>query len=79
MRGGGLIERIPDPEGGMARKFRITAEGRRQLDAERAYNVRALENVLADWSAGDVAAFAAFLKRFDTDIERIDKSPWPRP
>ncbi|MBF6468374.1 hypothetical protein IU427_24855 [Nocardia beijingensis] len=46
------------PDGGMARKFRLTAEGGRRLDAERAYNVRALESVLAQWSAEDVAAFA---------------------
>ncbi len=51
----------------MARKFRLTAEGGRRLDAERAYNVRALERVLAQWSAENVAAFAGFLKRFDTD------------
>ncbi|WP_280238603.1 MarR family winged helix-turn-helix transcriptional regulator [Nocardia abscessus] len=79
MRKAGLIERIPDPDGGMARKFRITTEGGRQLDAERAYNVHALETVLADWTAEDVAAFAGFLQRFNTDIERIDKRPWPRP
>ncbi|MGW4325040.1 hypothetical protein ACWEKR_04020 [Nocardia sp. NPDC004573] len=57
----------------------MPAEGGRRLDAERAYNVRALEGVLAQWSAEDVTAFAGFLKRFDTDIERIDKRPWPRP
>ncbi|WP_040779405.1 MarR family winged helix-turn-helix transcriptional regulator [Nocardia pneumoniae] len=79
MRGAGLIERIPDPDGGMARKFRLTAEGERLLEAERAYKIRGLETVLKDWSAADVAAFAEFLKRFNTDIERIDKRPWPRP
>ncbi|MFG3620954.1 MarR family winged helix-turn-helix transcriptional regulator [Nocardia sp. NPDC047654] len=79
MREAGLVERIPDPDGGMARKFRLTAEGGRQLDAERAYNVRALESVLSDWTSEDVAAFAGFLKRFNTDIERVDKRPWPRP
>lgn len=31
----GLVERIPDPEGGMARKFRITTQGARMLDEER--------------------------------------------
>lgn len=79
MREAGLIERIPDPEGGMARKFRLTAEGERLLDAERAYKLRALDTVLKDWTAADVATFAEFLKRFNTDIERLDKRPWPRP
>ncbi|MEV6392407.1 MarR family winged helix-turn-helix transcriptional regulator [Nocardia xishanensis] len=75
----GLIERIPDPEGGMARKFRIADEGERRLGEERAYNISALETVLREWSAADVAAFAGFLERFNTDIERIDRRPWPRP
>ncbi|WP_435592299.1 MarR family winged helix-turn-helix transcriptional regulator [Nocardia sp. bgisy118] len=75
----GLVERIPDPEGGMARKFRVAAEGERRLEDERAYNVAALEAVLREWSAADVAAFAGFLERFNTDIERIDRRPWPRP
>lgn len=75
----GLIERIPDPDGGMARKFRITAEGAQRLAAERTYNVDALEEILDEWSPSDVAAFAEFLKRFNTDIERRDQRPWPRP
>ncbi|SEF90258.1 DNA-binding transcriptional regulator, MarR family [Nonomuraea solani] len=75
----GLAERIPDPEGGIARKFRITEAGERYLDDERARNIGGLEKVLADWTAEDVTAFAAFLKRFNTDIERLAGRPWPRP
>ncbi|MDI3423494.1 MarR family winged helix-turn-helix transcriptional regulator [Streptomyces luteolus] len=75
----GLVERIPDPEGGMARKFRITAEGEQRLDAEREGIVESLEAIMADWAEEDVAAFAAHLKRFNTDIERIGGRPWPRP
>ncbi|AQZ62905.1 unnamed protein product [[Actinomadura] parvosata subsp. kistnae] len=74
----GLAERIPDPDGGIARKFRLTEEGERYLDAERARNINGLEKVLADWSAEDVAAFAAYLRRFNTDIERLAGHPWPR-
>ncbi|MFI0352762.1 MarR family winged helix-turn-helix transcriptional regulator [Actinomadura sp. 9N407] len=76
---GGLVERIPDPGGGIARKFRITAEGERRLGTERETNVRGLERVLAAWDPDEVAAFAAFLRRFNTDIERLDGRPWPRP
>ncbi|WP_280498572.1 MarR family winged helix-turn-helix transcriptional regulator [Nocardia farcinica] len=79
MLGADLIERIPDPDGGMARKFRITAEGARRMDQVRERNVRGLERVLAGWPAADVAAFAAYLRRFNTDIERLDERPWPRP
>ncbi|MGP4049871.1 MarR family winged helix-turn-helix transcriptional regulator [Streptomyces sp. 2A115] len=76
---GGLVERIPDPDGGMARKFRITTEGERRLDAHRTESVQALENVMADWNPEDVAAFAEYLQRFNTDIEKLDERPWPRP
>ncbi|MEV0495360.1 MarR family winged helix-turn-helix transcriptional regulator [Streptomyces atratus] len=75
----GLVERIPDPEGGMARKFRITAEGERRLDEEREGAIHTLEQIMADWSDEDIAAFADYLKRFNTDIERLDGRPWPRP
>lgn len=75
----GLVARIPDPDGGLARKFRLTEEGARKLEAEREKNVRGLEKVLADWTAEDVAAFAAYLRRFNTDIERLAGRPWPRP
>ncbi|MGW0905923.1 MarR family winged helix-turn-helix transcriptional regulator [Streptomyces sp. NPDC002853] len=76
---GGLVERIPDPDGGMARKFRISAEGARQLDADRAEYTQGLEKVMDNWSAEDVDAFAGFLQRFNSDIERLEGHPWPRP
>ncbi|MFE9907141.1 MarR family winged helix-turn-helix transcriptional regulator [Streptomyces clavifer] len=75
----GLVERIPDPEGGIARKFRITEEGGRGLDAERSANISGLEKVMAAWEPEEVAAFAAYLKRLNTDIENLDGRPWPRP
>ncbi|MFC8124244.1 MarR family winged helix-turn-helix transcriptional regulator [Streptomyces sp. NPDC057302] len=75
----GLVERIPDPDGGMARKFRISAEGARQLDADRFEYTQGLEKVLDNWSADDVATFAGFLQRFNSDIERLEGHPWPRP
>ncbi|MFE0728096.1 MarR family winged helix-turn-helix transcriptional regulator [Streptomyces antibioticus] len=75
----GLIERIPDPEGGMARKFRLTAEGDRLLDEEREGIVEVLDRVMHDWPDDDVAAFAAYLRRFNHGIESIGGRPWPRP
>ncbi|HET6860932.1 MAG TPA: MarR family transcriptional regulator [Streptomyces sp.] len=75
----GLVERIPDPEGGMARKFRITGEGARMLDEEREGIVDALDRVMADWADEDIAAFASYLRRFNIDIERLGGRPWPRP
>jgi DNA-binding MarR family transcriptional regulator len=75
----GLVERIPDPDGGIARKFRITDEGRRRLDSEREANLAGLEKVLVDWTPEEVAVFADHLRRFNTDIERLTGRPWPRP
>lgn len=63
----------------MARKFRISAEGERRLDAHRDANIRGLEKVLADWAPEDAAAFADYLKRFNTDIEHLEGRPWPHP
>ena len=75
----GLVERIPDPEGGVARKFRITDAGERSLDAERTGNISGLERVMAGWSPEEVAVFAACLRRFNKDIEDLDGRHWPRP
>lgn len=75
----GVVSRIPDPDGGIARKFSITAEGERRLDADRAEYTEALERVLTDWTPEEVADFAASLARYNRDIERLQGSPWPRP
>jgi DNA-binding MarR family transcriptional regulator len=75
----GLLERIPDPDGGMARKFRITDEGARMLDEEREGIVRSLDQVMESWSDEEIADFASYLRRFNTDIERLGGRPWPRP
>lgn len=74
----GLVERIPDPDGGLARKFLITEAGLKRLDAERTANVQGVASVLKNWSAEDVAALAALLTRFNEDIEKRDGRPWPR-
>jgi DNA-binding MarR family transcriptional regulator len=75
----GLVDRIPDPGGGMARKFRLTDKGARTLEEEREGIVRSLDRVMNDWPDEDIAAFAAYLRRFNTDIEHLDGRPWPRP
>ncbi len=75
----GLVERIPDPDGGMARKFRITAKGAHMLDEEREGIVEVLDQIMVGWPEEDIAAFASYLRRFNTDIERIGGRPWPRP
>ncbi len=76
---GGLVERIADPDGGIARKFRITAEGTRRLEETVEATTAGLQRVLSDWPDTDVAEFATWLRRLNTDIERLSGQPWPRP
>ncbi|QAY71583.1 MarR family winged helix-turn-helix transcriptional regulator [Xylanimonas protaetiae] len=74
----GWAERIPDPAGGLARKFRPTAAGRQAFEEERAARVAGIERIAGDWSAGDLDAFATLLDRFNLAVERRRKSHWPR-
>lgn len=62
----------------MARKFAITTEGERRLAADRAENISGLEKVMVEWSAEEVAEFAGYLSRLNSDVERLDGRPWPR-
>ncbi|OKJ05276.1 MarR family winged helix-turn-helix transcriptional regulator [Kitasatospora sp. CB01950] len=74
----GLVDRIPDPDGGVARKLRITEDGLRRLHRDRDWSIQGLARVVDDWSAEDLAAFAGILERFNRDIEKIQGRPWPR-
>lgn len=79
MLSSGLVQRIPDPDGGMARKFLVTDEGRLRLEEERVGKVGGLATILEDWTHDDRAAFANLLERFNLDIERRTGRAWPRP
>lgn len=74
----GLLHRVADPDGGLARKFEITAQGREQLDRARSANTTGLARVVDRWSDADLATFVGYLRRFNADIERLDGRPWPR-
>lgn len=75
----GLLERIPDPDGGIARKFAVTEAGTSALDDQRDQILQSLDKVIADWPEDEIAAFAGYLRRFNTDIERLAGRTWPRP
>ena len=75
----GLVERIPDPAGGLARKLRITAHGMDRLRANRAWAVGSIGRVLGDWDPDDLATLARLLAQFNATIEHRQGSPWPRP
>ena len=74
----GLVERISDPDGGLARKFLVTDAGRERVSAERASNVAGIERVMQDWSSEDVRTLATLIRRFNIDIEEREGRSWPR-
>lgn len=74
----GLAERVADPEGGMARKLRITEEGGRRLAAHRDVNQSCLAQVVAHWSADDVRELEDILVRLNRSAEALEGRHWPR-
>ena len=74
----GVAERIPDPDGGLARKLRITEEGRRRLQSEREWSVNGLRHVLEGWTPEEIGQLLSVLTRFNQSIEKLSGKPWPR-
>lgn len=74
-----LVVRVPDPDGGVARKVRASAEGLELLAHDRALGRQGMEKVVADWSEADIALLGSLVARFNADIERREANPWPRP
>ncbi|WP_326623432.1 MarR family transcriptional regulator [Streptomyces decoyicus] len=74
----GLVEPTLDPDGGVARKFRITQKGRDRLNADRDTVVSSLTEVVADWSPERLDNFVADLEQFNHDVERLTGRSWPR-
>ncbi|MFI0775134.1 MarR family winged helix-turn-helix transcriptional regulator [Streptomyces sp. NPDC021212] len=75
---GGLVERIPDPDGGLARKLQVTARGTEALTAERDRRRSSLARLLEDWTPDDLSRFGEVLTRFNREVEAQDGRPWPR-
>ncbi|KUJ64433.1 transcriptional regulator [Streptomyces albus subsp. albus] len=74
----GLLERIPDPDGGLARKLRITPVGADRLAADRRLRRAGLGRILAGWTPDEIAGFEAALTRFNQVVERHEGRDWPR-
>jgi DNA-binding MarR family transcriptional regulator len=72
----GVLERFPDPDGGIARRFRLTPVGRRLLASEQRVNLRALGTALDGWSAEDLAELARLLGRFNHSLEDASGLRW---
>jgi DNA-binding MarR family transcriptional regulator len=65
----GLVARIPDPDGGLARKFVLTDDGRRRYLQERDRRIDGLRDVLADWRDTDLRRFTELLERFAESVD----------
>ncbi|MEV7728814.1 MarR family winged helix-turn-helix transcriptional regulator [Streptomyces sp. NPDC087917] len=74
----GLADRVPDPDGGMARKLCITVEGGRRLAEDREINRSCLARVVAGWSPGEVRELEDVLVRLNRSAEALEGRCWPR-
>ncbi|MEU2083487.1 MarR family transcriptional regulator [Streptomyces albus] len=76
----GLVERIPDPEGGMARKFRPTPLGLERLEADRAISRAGMRRLIeaSGWSGQRTEQFLTLLVEFNQSIEQLEGLTWSR-
>ncbi|OLR92761.1 hypothetical protein BJP25_21570 [Actinokineospora bangkokensis] len=74
----GLVERVLDPGGGVARLLRVTAEGQRKLVAERGRILGCLRDILGEWPAERVAVLADVLIGYNEAVEGSEGRSWPR-
>jgi len=79
LRAKGLVERVADPDGGLARLLRPTERGLGLLHQDRAVRHRQVSSVLVDWMPQDVERLQALLSRFNESIEALEGEAWPRP
>lgn len=75
---GGLAERIPDPDGGTARRLRPTEEGLAALHRDRARNIDGITELVHGWAEADRSDLVALLRRLNEEIERKQGVHWPR-
>lgn len=75
----GHAERIADPAGGIARKFRNSPEGESILAQVRAATRKNLAETLTDWDQAELDTFTELLGRMNRDVEKRTGRPWPRP
>ncbi|WP_327110012.1 MarR family winged helix-turn-helix transcriptional regulator [Nocardia sp. NBC_01730] len=75
----GLVDRVPDPDGGIARKLRASVKGLELLAADRVQSRQGIGSVVADWADADVDQLSRLVARFNQSVEHIEENPWPRP
>jgi DNA-binding MarR family transcriptional regulator len=74
----GLVERIPDPAGAVARVLRPTAQGLDLLHRDRAIVQEQIGRVVGGWSGRDLDDLHRLLEKLNTSIETLEGKTWPR-
>jgi DNA-binding MarR family transcriptional regulator len=74
----GLVERVPDPGGAVARVLRPTAQGLDLLHRDRAIVQEQIARVVGEWSGTDIENLGRLLEKLNTSIEALEGKPWPR-
>ncbi len=74
----GLVERLPDPGGSLARVIRPTRSGLARLRHDRRAKQGRVRQIIDTWDEADVARFHELLARFNGSIEALEGRPWPR-
>ncbi|MDV7245743.1 MULTISPECIES: MarR family winged helix-turn-helix transcriptional regulator [Rhodococcus] len=74
----GLVERVPDPDGGLARKVQATDLGLEHLRSDRQLSRSGVERVIGGWSDGDREELRRLLSKFNAEVENLEGRSWPR-
>jgi DNA-binding MarR family transcriptional regulator len=74
----GLLERTPDPEGGVAKVLRPTRTGLDLLRRDRAVVQDQVARVVDGWTKKDRAELHRLLEKLNMSIEALEGRPWPR-
>ena len=74
----GLLEKVPDPSGAVARVLRPTERGLDLLHRDRAVLREQVGRVLEGWQPEEVAELSRLLEKLNTSIETLEGRPWRR-
>jgi DNA-binding MarR family transcriptional regulator len=74
----GLVERIPDPAGAVAKVLRPTDKGLDLLHLDRSVAHEQIAQVLGGWKRQDRDDLRRLLEKLNTSIEALEGRPWPR-
>lgn len=73
-----VVERIPDPSGGPARRLRITDTGAARLHADRERYRTGLGQAVSEWPDDECVELYRLLRALNERIEDLQGTPWPR-